>query len=311
MKKTVIAIVGPTAVGKTELSIELAKEINGEIINGDSVQVYRGMNIGSAKILPEEMQGIPHHLLDIKDPDEEYTVADFKLQVQKLVEEISEKGRIPIIVGGSGLYIQSALYDYNFPDIKKDEEITKQLEEELEELGLEKIYERLQLIDPEQAAKIHPNNYRRVIRAIEIYQSTGKTKTDWEKEQQIDSPYNVIFIGLTMEREELYKRINKRVDLMLHQGLIDEVKSLCNKGYKHTQAMRAIGYKEIIPYLEGKVELEDAVELLKRNSRRFAKRQFTWFRNRLEIDWYSVTPASKNKKFTMIIQKIAGILKMK
>lgn len=311
MKKTVIAIVGPTAVGKTALSIEIAKKFNGEVISGDSVQVYKGMDIGSAKVTAEEMEGIPHHLLDIKNPDEDYTAADFKVQVASLVEEITSRGRLPIIVGGSGLYIQAALYDYNFPDIKKDEEATARLEKEVDTLGIEGVFERLKQIDPEQAKKIHPNNIRRVIRALEIYETTGKTKSAWEKEQTFESPYHVIFIGLEMERERLYERINYRVDLMMEQGLIDEVQTLYKRGYKNTNAMRAIGYKELIPYLEGKEALEDAIETLKRNSRRYAKRQYTWFRNKLDISWYSVTPENKNEKFSRIIQKIAGLSEMK
>lgn len=311
MKKTVVAIVGPTAVGKTELGIEIAKKLNGEIISGDSVQVYKGMNIGSAKVTTKEMQGIAHHLLDIKNPDEDYTAADFKVQVASLVEEITSRRRMPIIVGGSGLYIQAALYDYNFPDIKKDEEVTERLEQEVETSGMEGVFERLKQVDPEQAEKIHPNNIRRVIRALEIYETTGKTKSAWEKEQTFESPYNVIFIGLEMERERLYERINYRVDLMMEQGLIDEVQTLYNQGYKNTNAMRAIGYKELIPYLEGKDALEDAIETLKRNSRRYAKRQYTWFRNKLDISWYSVTLENKKEIFSMIIQKIAGLSEMK
>ena len=311
MRETIIAIVGPTAVGKTELSIEIAKRFNGEVISGDSMQVYKGMDIGTAKISSEEMQGVPHHLLDIKEPDEAYSAADFKVHVQRLVKEISDKGRLPIIVGGSGLYIQAALFDYNFPDIKRDEELTEQLEKQAQEEGIEEIYERLQQVDPKQAEKIHPNNHRRVIRALEIYETTGKPKSEWELEQTVETPYNVIFIGLEMDRTELYEQINHRVDFMLEKGLLDEVKSLYNHGFKDTQAMRAIGYKEFIPYLEGKQTLEEAVEQLKQNSRRYAKRQYTWFRNKLAIDWYAVSPSSRQEKFKMIFDKLAGILKMK
>lgn len=311
MRKTIIAIVGPTAVGKTELSIEIAKRFNGEVISGDAMQVYKGMDIGTAKILREEMQGVSHHLLDIKEPDEEYSAADFKIHVQELVQEISEKGRLPIIVGGSGLYIQAALFDYNFPDIKRDEEHTVQLEKQVQEEGIEKIYKRLQQVDPKQAEKIHPNNHRRVIRALEIYETTGKSKSEWEMEQTFESPYNIIFIGLEMERKQLYDRINQRVDLMLEKGLLDEVKSLYDRGFKETQAMRAIGYKEFIPYLERKQSLDEVVEQLKQNSRRYAKRQYTWFRNKLEIDWYAVTPDNKAQKFKMIFDKLAGIFEMK
>ncbi len=311
MRKTIITIVGPTAVGKTELSVEIAKRFNGEVISGDAMQVYKGMDIGTAKISPEEMQGIPHHLLDIKEPDEDYSAADFKIHVQALVQEIFDKGRLPIIVGGSGLYIQAALFDYNFPDIKRDEERTKQLEKQVQEEGIEKIYKRLQQVDPKQAEKIHPNNHRRVIRALEIYETTGKAKSEWEMEQTLESPYNIMFIGLEMERKYLYERINLRVDLMIEKDLLDEVKSLYHQGFKDTQAMRAIGYKEFIPYLEGKQSLGEVVEQLKQNSRRYAKRQYTWFRNKLDIDWYTVTPDDKEEKFKIIFNKLAGIFKMK
>lgn len=311
MRKTIVAIVGPTAVGKTQLSIEIAKRFNGEVISGDSMQVYKQFDIGTAKILPEEMQGIPHHLLDIREPHEEYSAADFKKHVEVLVEEITSKGRLPIIVGGSGLYIQSALFDYNFPDIKRDEKRTEELMNQVREEGIEEIYHRLELIDPEQAKKIHPNNHRRVIRALEIYETTGKTKTDWEKDQTIETPYDIIFIGLEMERETLYSEINKRVDLMFENGLLEEVTNLHQQGLKDTQAMKAIGYKEFIDYLEGREELSEAIDKLKQNSRRYAKRQYTWFRNKLTIDWYTVTPHDKEERFKMILNKLAGILKMK
>ncbi|MCM3738968.1 tRNA (adenosine(37)-N6)-dimethylallyltransferase MiaA [Oceanobacillus luteolus] len=311
MKKTVIAVVGPTAVGKTSLSIMLAKRFNGEIISGDSMQVYKGMDIGTAKVSEEEMEGIPHHLIDIKEPAEEYSAADFKMDVSKKIDEISAKDRLPIIVGGSGLYIQAALYDYNFPSIPRDDNRTEELMREAREAGIERIYNRLAEVDPEQAEKIHPNNHRRVIRALEIYETTGKTKTTWEKEQKLESPYNVLFIGLEMDRELLYREINKRVDLMMENGLLEEVTTLYNKGYKDTQAMKAIGYKEFIPYLEGRQGLDETIEILKQNSRRYAKRQYTWFRNKLPVDWYSVEPVEKDKKFSMILSKVAGILEMK
>lgn len=311
MKKTVIAVVGPTAVGKTSLSIMLAKRFNGEIISGDSMQVYKGMDIGTAKVSEEEMEGIPHHLIDIKEPAEEYSAADFKMDVSKKIDEISAKDRLPIIVGGSGLYIQAALYDYNFPSIPRDDNRTEELMREAREAGIERIYNRLAEVDLEQAEKIHPNNHRRVIRALEIYETTGKTKTTWEKEQKLESPYNVLFIGLEMDRELLYREINKRVDLMMENGLLEEVTTLYNKGYKDTQAMKAIGYKEFIPYLEGRQGLDETIEILKQNSRRYAKRQYTWFRNKLPVDWYSVEPVEKDKKFSMILSKVAGILEMK
>ena len=311
MKKTVVAIVGPTAVGKTQLSIDLAKRFNGEVINGDSMQVYKGMDIGTAKITPDEMQGIPHHLIDIKEPIEDYTAADFKGHVHNLIEEITNNGRLPVIVGGSGLYIQAALFDYNFPEIKRNEERTDELTKQVREEGIDSIYRRLIEVDPEQADKIHPNNHRRVIRALEIYETTGRSKSDWEREQTSESPFNIIFIGLEMERERLYSEINRRVDVMLQDGLLEEVTHLYKQGLENTQAMKAIGYKEFIPYLEGREELTDSIDKLKQNSRRYAKRQYTWFRNKLDITWYSVTPETKNEKFMLILQNIAGIIEMK
>ncbi|MCG5103415.1 tRNA (adenosine(37)-N6)-dimethylallyltransferase MiaA [Oceanobacillus alkalisoli] len=311
MKKTVIAVVGPTAVGKTSLSIFLAKHLQGEIISGDSMQVYKGMDIGTAKIRKEEMEGIPHHLLDMKNPAEEYSAASYKADVEKTIEEITARNRLPILVGGSGLYIQAALFDYNFPDIPRDEYRTRELEQEAKEEGISRIYRRLEEVDPEQAKKIHPNNHRRVIRALEIYETTGKTKTAWEREQKKEPKYNTLFIGLEMERTALYEQINKRVDMMMEEGLLEEVTTLYRAGYQDTQAMKAIGYKEFIPYLEGKEDLHKAIEKLKQNSRRYAKRQFTWFRNQLPVKWFPITPEQKSEKFTMILQKIAGILKMK
>lgn len=310
MKKKVIAIVGPTAVGKTSLSLLLAKQLNGEIISGDAMQVYKGMDIGTAKIRPEEMDDIPHHLIDIKEPDEDYSVADFQKDARKKINEITDRNRLPIIVGGSGLYIQAALYNYNFSSIPRDEKRTEELTKEVEEHGIERIYKSLQEVDPEQAEKIHPNNHRRVIRALEIYETTGKTKTAWEKEQKIVSPYESMIIGLEMERKKLYEAINLRVDQMMETGLLEEVKELYERGYRNTQAMKAIGYKEFIPYLEGKEELQDVVEQLKQNSRRYAKRQFTWFRNKMPVEWYEVTPDNKNEKFAEILKKVAGKLEM-
>lgn len=310
MKKRIIVIVGPTAVGKTSLSISLARRLDGEIISGDSMQVYRGMDIGTAKIRPEEMDGIPHHLIDIRNPDETYSAAEFKRDVNEKVTEITEKNRIPILVGGSGLYIQAALYDFNFSDIPRDEKWTEKLMKEAGEDGIDRIYRKLKEVDPEQAEKIHPNNHRRIIRALEIYEATGKTKTEWEKEQKRESPYDPLIIGLTMEREKLYEQINRRVDQMMENGLLEEVETLYRQGYENTQAMKAIGYKEFIPYLEGEIMLEDAIETLKRNSRRFAKRQYTWFRNKLPVTWYLINPEEKDEKFLQIINNVAGILNL-
>lgn len=311
MKKTVIVIVGPTAVGKTSLSIELAKQFNGEIISGDSMQVYKEMDIGTAKVTEAEMENIPHYLIDMIDPAADFSVADFKGYVTKYIEHISAKGKLPIIVGGSGLYIQSALYHYNFAEQKRDDKITKKLESILAKQGIAPLYERLKKIDPEQAEKVHPNNHRRVIRALEIFETTGKKMSEIEANQITESPYNLILIGLDMDRKQLYEQINLRVDLMMEAGLENEVRKLYEAGLKNSQSMRAIGYKEFIPYFEGEINLAETIELLKRNSRRFAKRQYTYFRNKMEIKWYSIQPETKKEDFQIIFQDIKEILELK
>lgn len=310
MKQKVIAIVGPTAVGKTKLSIDIAKRFNGEIISGDSMQVYRGMDIGTAKITNEEKQGIPHYMIDIKNPDEEFSVADFQAGVQENIEKITANNHLPIIVGGSGLYIQSALYNYNFSSDARDPELTVQLENELEEYGASVLHKRLKQFDPDQASKIHPNNHRRLIRAIEIHQTTGRTMTEYQREQK-ESPYDPIFIGLEMERTDLYKQINRRVDKMIRDGLSSEVHQLYIKGMENNQSMRAIGYKEFIPYFKGEYTRDETIQLLKRNSRRFAKRQFTWFKNKMDVAWYVVTSEPIAEKFQTILADLAGMLKEK
>jgi len=309
MKKNVVVIVGPTAVGKTKLSIELAKRFNGEIINGDSMQVYKGLDIGTAKITPEEMQGVPHYLLDIKQPDEGYSAADFKRAAKHYIEDIHSRGKLPIIVGGSGLYIQAALYDYQFSEQKRSAEVTARLEKELEVNGIEPLYERLKEVDPEQAEKIHPNNHRRVIRAIEIFETTGVAMGEHLKKEKPESPYHPIFIGLEMDRKLLYERINERVDEMVSKGLLREVAGLYEKGLQESQSMKAIGYKEFYSFFTGDQSLEETIDLLKRNSRRYAKRQYTWFKNKMDIRWYEVEPDTIDEKFAIIFTDLAGILK--
>ncbi|MFA1822196.1 tRNA (adenosine(37)-N6)-dimethylallyltransferase MiaA [Virgibacillus oceani] len=308
MKKKVIAIVGPTAVGKTKLSIEAAKKFNGEIISGDSMQIYKGMDIGTAKITEEEMQEVPHHMIDIKSPDESFSAAEFQTLVQNHIEEITSSGKIPIIVGGSGLYIQAALFNYHFSS-RQDVHIKEQLEEQVRKKGIESLYDYLKEIDPNQAEKIHPNNERRVIRALEVYETTGMTMTEFQQRQKQNAPYEVYFIGLTMERELLYERINKRVDQMIENGLIQEVRELYNNGDKDMQSMKAIGYKEFIPYFEGHTNLDETIHLLKRNSRRYAKRQYTWFKNKMDITWYHMDEGAINKKFRIILEDLAGFFK--
>jgi len=309
MKVKVVSIVGPTAVGKTDISIEIAKRFNAEIISGDSMQVYKDLNIGTAKITEEEMQGIPHHMIDMLNPDKNFTVADFKDHVHYFIDQIHKKDKLPIIVGGSGHYIQSVLFDYQFLENSRDEQYRRHLEQIIDTKGINQVYENLIEIDPDQARKIHPNNHRRVIRALEIYKTTGKTMSEHIKEQRKDPLYNMKIIGLDMDRKLLYERINKRVDLMIEAGLIAEVKELYKKGLKDCQSMTGIGYKEFIPYFEGTVSLEAAIETLKRNTRRYAKRQFTFFRNRLPVDWYKITNTNRKEQYQKIIENLAGFLK--
>ncbi len=311
MKQIVIAIVGPTAVGKTNLSIEIAKKFDGEIISGDSMQIYKGMDIGTAKVTEEEQQGIKHHMLDIKSPNEDFSVADFQNEVKRHIEEIKERGKLPIIVGGTGLYIKAALYDYQFTDEKRDDTFHERIEEEIEVQGMTSVYQRLQAIDPAQAEKIHPNNVRRVIRALEVFDRTGITMTEHHANQSESSPYNPILIGLEMDREILYNRINQRVDLMIEKGLLDEVEYFYTKGLEKVQAMQAIGYKEFIPYFKREQSLEEVIMLLKQNSRRYAKRQYTWFKNKMDVHWYQITPDEQLKIVERILDDLAGMIEKK
>ena len=311
-KQKLLVIIGPTAVGKTNLSIEMAKQYNGEIISGDSMQIYRGMDIGTAKITKEEMQGIPHHLIDIKEPEENFSVAEFQLLVRAKINEIAKRGKLPIIVGGTGLYIQSVIYDYQFSDVPGDEAFRLELEGRVKQIGNDALYKELQAVDPESAAQIHPNNVRRVIRALEIFHLTGKTMQDYQRKQQPDLMYETALVGLTMDREKLYERINLRVDIMVKQGLLDEVKSLYNQGLRDCQSIQAIGYKEIYDYLDEKVTWDAAVEQLKQNSRRYAKRQLTWFRNKMNVKWFDMTYVNDlAKKIAEISQYVEGKLQVK
>ncbi|SMQ72176.1 tRNA dimethylallyltransferase [Bacillus sp. OV166] len=311
-KQKLLVIIGPTAVGKTKLSIEMAKRYNGEIISGDSMQIYRGMDIGTAKIKKDEMEGIPHYLIDIKEPFENFSVAEFQLLVRAKIGEIAKKGKLPIIVGGTGLYIQSVIYDYQFSDVSGDETYRLKLEERAKKIGNEALYKELVEVDPGSASQIHPNNVRRVIRALEIFHLTGKTMQEFQSTQQPDLLYNTAMVGLSMEREKLYERINYRVDLMMQEGLIEEVKGLYQRGLRDCQSIQAIGYKEMYAYLEGIVPLEAAIENLKQNSRRYAKRQLTWFRNKMEVSWFDMTNVEDtSKKITEISRCVEGKLKVK
>ena len=305
----VLVIVGPTAVGKTALGVALAKQFNGEVISGDSMQIYQGMDIGTAKVTEDEKENIPHHMIDIKQPNESFSVAEFQAQVQDHITEIQQRGKLPIIVGGTGLYINAILYDYQFSDEKRDSSYQEKIEQEIAEHGIDVVYQRLQAIDPTQAKSIHPNNTRRVIRALEVYDRTGQTVTELQHSQPSTPRYDTIIIGLEMERSLLYQRIDQRVDLMIEKGLVDEVRSFYHNGLKNAQSMQAIGYKEFTPFFENEYDLARAVELLKRNSRRYAKRQYTWFRNKLNVNWYSITPENKDHAFKKISADLAGILK--
>lgn len=296
MKDKLVILVGPTGVGKTNLSLKLADKFAGEIISGDSMQVYKGFDIGTDKIMPSERNQIPHYLIDIKEAHESYSTADFQKDAGLAIDHISAKGKLPILVGGSGLYVQSVIYDYQFSESKRDEKITKELELDLETYGQTKLYERLRAVDPEQADKIHPNNHIRLIRALETYLVTGQTMTERNKMQSHTQAYDALIIGLTLDRSLLYERINKRVDEMIEAGLVQEVERFYRLGLSQSQSMRGIGYKEFIPYFEGDKSLISCIEQLKQNSRNYAKRQLTWFNNKLAVNWFDANEINNNPK---------------
>lgn len=278
---------GPTGIGKTDISIKIAKEISGEIISADSMQIYRHMDIGSAKISSEEMQGIPHHLIDIVEPSEEFSVAHYKQLAKDTITELTSRGKYPMLVGGTGLYINSLIFNYEFTGAYKDTEYRKYLEALAIEKGKSFVHEMLKEIDIDSYKRLYPNDLKRVIRALEVYKLTSKTISELNENQDIyNIPYNINYFVLNMDRERLYDRINKRVDIMLEKGLIDEVIKLKNMGYNsNMQSMKGIGYKEILHYLDGKISLEEAIEMIKQGSRNYAKRQLTWFRKDKRIKW--------------------------
>lgn len=282
----VIAIVGPTAVGKTSLSIDLAKRFNGEIISGDSMQVYRGLDIGTAKVTEEEMAGIPHHLINVRDIDESYSAADFQATARQAIQDISRRGKLPIIVGGTGLYIQSLLWDYKLGSEgePEDDSLRKEFEAYAEEKGNQALWKKLQAHDPLAAEKIHYNNRKKMIRALEVFQLTGHSIL--APKEQPKKLYDSFLIGLNTDRAVLYDRINQRVDVMVEQGLLNEAKRLAVM--PDVQAAQGIGYKELFPYFSGEISLDTALEEVKLHSRRYAKRQLTWFRNRMSVHWYDL-----------------------
>lgn len=295
MKEKVIVICGPTASGKTALSIELAKKINGEIISADSMQIYKDMNIGTAKPTEEEKQGIEHYLLDFVSPEERYSVAQYKQDAKNAIREIIKKGKVPIIVGGTGLYVDSLIYEIEYGEIKVDEEYRQQLEKIVEEKGLDELYNRAMEIDPEAMKKISVNDKKRIMRVLEIYKATGKTKTQQElesKKNPVEFDYKVFAIN--WDREKLYQRINKRVDIMIEDGLVEEVKNILQKYDNFPTAMQGLGYKEVVDYINGIYSKEEMIEKIKMETRRYAKRQLTWFRKNKQTIWLEGTNDIQN-----------------
>ncbi len=284
-KIPLIVIAGPTASGKTALSVDIAKAVSGEIVSADSMQIYKYMNIGTAKPTEAEKQGIPHHMMDFLEPTVNFSVADYCQMASEIIRDIDSRGKIPVIVGGTGLYIDSLVNGVDFGEEQGDSKVREELMNLAEKEGNEAVHKILTEIDPETAAKYHPNNLRRIIRAIEVYKTQGKTVSEKEKEEKI-SPYNVAYFCINWDREVLYDRINRRVDIMVEEGLIDEVKGLLNRDIDpKCTAMQSIGYKEFYGYLNGESTLEEALDTIKQSSRHYAKRQLTWFRRNKEIHW--------------------------
>ncbi|WP_438433120.1 tRNA (adenosine(37)-N6)-dimethylallyltransferase MiaA [Gorillibacterium sp. sgz500922] len=305
-KPPLLVLVGPTAVGKTKLSLSIAKAWNGEILSGDSMQVYKGMDIGTAKIRPEEMEGIPHHFIDIVRPDQTFNTADFQRRARETIAEIASRGKLPFVVGGTGLYIESLVYGFEFSEGGADEAFRREQQAFLEAHGELALHARLREIDPASADRLHPNDHRRVIRALEVAHLTGIPQSEHLARQRRESPYRLCLLGLAMEREELYRRIEERVDQMMAEGFLDEVKRLLDEGYgRELPAMQGLGYKELSACLAGELGLEEAVALLKRNTRRFAKRQLSWFRHMREIHWVE---AGSGKNFSKQMLEIDAII---
>jgi len=301
----ILIITGPTAVGKTRLSLELANKYNGEIISADSMQIYKGMDIGTAKISKEKMKDILHYMINIIEPDSEYSLADYQKTVDNIINNVVKNKKLPIMVGGTGLYINAVIDGFMLPEMDKNEDLRSSLFKEAEEYGKLKVYNKLKKIDPELADKLHPNDIRRVIRGIEIYKETGKTKSSFEKKQKERVPrYNVLKIALMRDRQELYTRINKRVDKMIKNGLIDEVQDLMNKYNLSKTARQALGYKEIINYLNGERKLSEAIRIIKRDTRHYAKRQLSFLRRDEDIIWYNLS----NISYQMLLNNISELI---
>lgn len=304
-----LVIVGPTAVGKTDISIRLAQRLNGEIISADSMQIYKFMDIGTAKPMPEEQQGIPHHLMDIIPPGAAFSVADYQAIARKTITEVIDRRRLPILVGGTGLYVRAVVDPYNFIPADTDWQLREKLKAQASEAGIAALYSWLKDVDPAAAERIHPNDERRIIRALEVYQTTGEPLSFWE--QQVDrgrQRYDLLMIGLTRPREQIYGRINARVDMMVQAGLIEEARRLLAQGLdQNFIASQAIGYKELFSYLQGSEGLNDALERLKMNTRRYAKRQLTWFRADPRINWLDVSKYQQpNELVDDVLQMVAA-----
>ena len=305
-----IILTGPTAVGKTALSVELAKRIGGEIISADSMQVYRGMDIGSAKVTRDEMSGVPHHLIDILDPSEEFNVVLFQKLAREAMEDIRARGAVPIVAGGTGFYIQALLYDIDFTETEEDESFRREMEEKAAAEGPSAVHRLLAQVDPESAAAIHENNVKRVIRALEFYRQTGgKISEHNEKERRKESPYQFFYYVLTTDRQNLYERIDRRVDQMMEQGLVDEVKRLRAMGCtRQMVSMQGLGYKEILAYLDGEITLDTAIYIIKRDTRHFAKRQLTWFKRERDVRFLNLPDFSNDREQVLdyIIREYSG-----
>ncbi|MGJ8728892.1 tRNA (adenosine(37)-N6)-dimethylallyltransferase MiaA [Listeria aquatica] len=298
-KIPVIVLVGPTAVGKTELSVSLAQKWQGEIISGDSMQVYKGLDIGTAKITENEMRGIPHYLINVVQPNEFFSASAFKDETKKRIRMIHSKGKLPFIVGGTGLYIQSVFYNYSFGTVSEDSEYRAKLEE----MDAQTLHNRLLAEDPKSAKQIHFNNKRRVIRALEVIKLTGRPFSEYQVETKLSDEFEPLFLGLELERSVLYDRINRRVDQMMEAGLAKEARALFDLSLGDMPATRGIGYKELFQHFDGLLTEEEAVWLIKRNSRHFAKRQMTWFRNRMKIHWINVLEELTEEKANACISQ--------